>query len=155
MITEKLLERLYLLSDDVLYRDAVNFMHSIGEANSLSGSQMNGLLNIALGNPYSELLKFLQHQQARTTWKKQEAHVPGFYRKLQIKLQRLTVDTISSIAPEGKLSPEEQEELKKLIAQEFIQHLLAENGYMAYQIECKKKQEETQQSMYQRGGKRR
>src|SRR5436190_54293 len=72
MITEKQLERIRLLSDETLYKEAIDLMHSIGTANSLPPTQINGLLNVSLANTYNRLLEFVEHQRHRTTWNRRE-----------------------------------------------------------------------------------
>lgn len=133
MITEQLLARIRLLSDETLYKEAAELMRSIGAANSLPSTQINGLLNVSLANTYEHLLAFVQHQRDRTTWNKREYFIPDFYRKLFNKLQRLTSEHMSFVVQQGEVTLEERERIKTLLAREFIQHLLAENGYMALQ----------------------
>jgi hypothetical protein len=134
MITEKQLERIRLLSDETLYKEAIDLMHSIGTANSLPPTQINGLLNVALANTYNHLLKFVEHQRDRTTWNRREQrYLPDFYLKLFNKLQSLERQHLPFITQQDKPAPKDVEGIKMLLAREFIQHLLAENGYMALQ----------------------
>jgi hypothetical protein len=156
MITEKQLERIRLMSDETLYREAIDLMHSIGTANSLPSTQINGLLNVSLANTYDHLMEFVKHQRDRTTWNKREQqYVPDFYQKLFNKLQSLVREHLPSITPQGKPSSEDVEGIKMLIAREFIQHLLAENSYMALQARyhtTERKQGRPQGNRENRGG---
>ena len=130
MITQKEEERLHLLSDTQLYDQAVEFMRGI--ARKLPSTQINGLLNVSLGeNSYDELKHFVDAQYKRSTWKPSERHVPEFYRRLTQKFKELEqyASTILIDRVE-QASREDQEAMKMAIAREFIQHLLAENDYM-------------------------
>ena len=134
MITEKQLERIRLLSDETLYKEAGELMRSIGSANSLPPTQINGLLNVSLANTYDHLIKFVEYQRDRTTWNtREQKYVPDFYRKLFNKLQSLVREHVPSITLQGESSSEDVEVIKMLITREFIQHLLAENSYKALQ----------------------
>lgn len=126
MITEKEQEKIQLLSDTDLYPEAVEFMRSIGRP--IPSTQINGLLNVSLANTYDELNKFVEGQCKRTTWRRDQQHVPDFYRKLLQKLKKIE-SSIIKIRQE-KPSQEDAQALKMLLAREFIQHLLAENAYM-------------------------
>lgn len=129
MITEKQQAKIRLLSDTELYPQAVVFMRGIGR--SLPSTQINGLLNVSLANTYDRLEEFIEHQSKRKTWRREDAHIPDFYKRLANKLKQLETHALSimkSIAEEP--SREDMQALKMLLAREFIQHLLAENGYM-------------------------
>ncbi len=133
MITEKQLERIRLLSDETLYTEAIELMHSIGIANSLPSTQINGLINVSLANTYAHLMEFVQHQRDRTTWNgREQRFVPEFYHKLFNKLESLEEKQVPFITQQDSIEPEDKDVIKALIAREFIQHLLAENGYMAF-----------------------
>lgn len=130
MITQKEEEKLYILSDTELYPQAVEFMRGI--ARKLPATQINGLLNVSLGNnSYDQLKRFADSQYKRSTWKPGERHIPDFYRRLTLKFKDLEkyALTILNLRTE-KASAAEQEEMKMAVAREFIQHLLAENDYM-------------------------
>lgn len=132
MIGEREQVRIRLLSDNELYEQAVTFTRGIG--GTLPGSQINGLLNVALANTYEHLEEFVKHQHARSTWRANERHIPEFYRKLEHKLKELE-RLIPSLTDgrQTELSPEDRQTLKMLLAREFIQHVLAENGYQGVQ----------------------
>lgn len=129
MITEKQQVKIRLLSDSELYPQAVEFMHGIARA--LPSTQINGLLNVSLGSTYDQLQQFVEHQRERTTWRSSEQHIPIFYRELAKKLKELEryIPSIIKLGQE-KPSREDEQALKMELAREFIQHLLAENGYM-------------------------
>ncbi len=74
MITEQEQEKMRLLSDTELYPQAVEFMH--GVARQLPQTQINGLLNVSLASTYNQLEDFIDHQQKRTTWRREDAIFP-------------------------------------------------------------------------------
>jgi hypothetical protein len=129
MITNKQQAKIRLLSDNELYPQAVVFMRGIGR--SLPATQINGLLNVSLANTYDLLGEFIDRQGKRTTWRREDAHVRDFYKKLPNKLKQLEAYALAIMqsTPE-KSSREDIQAIKMLLAREFIQHLLAENGYM-------------------------
>lgn len=148
MISKKEYERIRLRSDTEFYHQARTFMQSIG--GTLPPTQVNGLLNVALANTYQHLKEFIAHQAERKTWKGQEQrYVPDFYRKLTHKLQEIerTVPLIA-LERQKELSQKEREEISTLLAREFIQHILAENGYQAIQRDQQEQLERGQHGTY-------
>jgi hypothetical protein len=129
MITEEQLAKIRLLSDTELYPQAVEFMR--GVARQLPPTQINGLLNVSLADTYDQLGKFIEQQGNRTTWRREDTHIPDFYKRLARKLKDLEKEALSIMKSRaGQPSPEDMQALKMLIAREFIQHVLAENAYM-------------------------
>lgn len=129
MITEQEQSQVRLLSDTELYQQAVQFMR--GVARQLPPTQINGLLNVSLANTYDELKDFIKSQRQRTTWRREDAHIPDFYRRLEVKLGELEKKATDIMKARAE-RPEQEDlnTLKMLLAREFIQHLLAENAYM-------------------------
>ncbi len=132
MTTERESEQIRLLSDTELYEQAVAFMHSIGK--KLPPTQINGLLNVSLANTYEQLQEFVQRQYQRTSWPREAQHVKDFYFRLVQKLKSIEayVPSVTRYRQE-KLTREDEQAIKMLLAREFIQHLLAENAYMEFQ----------------------
>jgi len=130
MITAEQEQRIEHLSDTELYPLAVEFMR--GVAKKLPTTQINGLVNVALGkNTYQQLKEFVEYQQNRSTWRASERHVPDFYRRFSNKFKDLEKYALTVIALQpAKTSPEGRDEIRIAIVREFIQHLLAENDYM-------------------------
>jgi hypothetical protein len=129
MISEQEQERIRLLSDNELYPQAVEFIRNMGRP--LPPTQINGLLNVSLANTYEQLKFFVKRQGERKTWRAAERHVEEFYRtRFPAKLRQLEayVSTITRSRQE-KASHEDEQAIKMELAREFIQHLLAENGY--------------------------
>lgn len=129
MITEKQQAKIRLLSDTELYPQAVVFMRGIGRP--LPATQINGLLNVSLANTYDQLERFIEHQRTRTTWRREDAHIPDFYKRLAQTLKQLEAYALSIMKSRAEQpSSEDMQTLKMLLAREFIQHVLAENAYM-------------------------
>ncbi len=129
MIDEKQQAKIRFLSDTELYPQAIEFMRGIGRP--LPATQINGLLNVSLANTYDRLGEFIQRQGNRKTWRREDAHIPDFYKRLPNKLKQIEayVQFIMQLTVEQP-SREDMQAVKMLLAREFIQHLLAENGYM-------------------------
>jgi hypothetical protein len=76
---------------------------------------------------YDRLTEFIQHQYERRTV---ERDVRDFYRRLEGQFKNLEARALSIIkARTQPPSREDLQMLKMLLAREFIQHVLAENGY--------------------------
>lgn len=156
MPTPAQLQKVWLLSDTVLYPEAVAFMRKLVEehdCNPLPASQVAGLLNVAESARYDELNRFVLHQRDRN-WPPSKSDIKTFYTALEEKLSlmqrkrlkdefHLLMDTAGRSASDIR---QEFDALMALLAREFIQHLLAENGALAAQVDDERKQ--------QRGGRR-
>jgi len=129
MISEQELLQIRLLSDYTLYPSAVAFMNELEKP--LPGNQANGLLNVSFANSYDQLVNYLQDQQARTTWPEGEKYIQQFYEDLEYKLIDIEQDYLPVVTQSRQevLSEEDTEEIKMLLAREFLQHILAENAY--------------------------
>jgi len=143
MPTPKQLQKVWLLSDTVLYSEAVTFMRGLvrdQECNPLPTSQVAGLLSIAEASDYGELSRFIVHQRERN-WPPSKRDIKTFYTALEEVLgtmyrKRLTdefrlLDGVSASERELK---SERDALMALLAREFIQHLVAENGLLAAEV---------------------
>ena len=135
MPSSQQLQQLWNLSDDILYPEAVAFMRRLvneqGSA-TLPASQVTGLLNIADASIYSELVRFIQHQRERN-WPESKKDIKTFYTEFEkwlttVKNRRLRDEF--HLVQAGQ-SHQEIDELMALLAQDFIQHLIAENGLLA------------------------
>ncbi|SRR5216683_4701083 len=131
-------ERLWNLSDNVLYPEAVTFLQRLVNEKgcaTLPTSQVTGLLNIANAATYKELERFIQHQRERN-WPMSKKDIETFYTELEkwlttVKNRRLK-DEFHLVQEGGR--NEEIDELMALVAHDFIQHLVAENGVLAVKI---------------------
>lgn len=133
------LERLWNLSDNVLYPEAVAFVRWLVNEKGclmLPASQVTGLLNIANTESYTELGRFIRHQQERN-WPESRKDIKTFYTELEkwfttVKNRRLKEEF--HLVQEGRNSRETSQEIDELmnfLAHDFIQHLVAENALLA------------------------
>ena len=118
--------RINLLSDTVLYDDAMAFVNEHPELPDMR--QLIGLASFS--EKWTDLLAYIKHQAGRD-WGNR-THYKTFYDKLRQYLEtglRQRVKTEFSLVDEGLSRKEEKAVLDKwaqLLAQEFVQHLVAE-----------------------------
>ena len=143
MLSNAQLQKIYLLSDTVLYPEAVSFMRKLvqeQECDPLPASQVAGLLSIAEATRYDELHRFVLHQRDRN-WPPSKRDIKTFYTVLEEVLslmQRKRLKDEFHLMPDmqGRSVSEVRQEIDELLARlahEFIQHLVAENGVLAVQ----------------------
>ena len=135
------LQKIWLLSDTVLYPEAVSFIHKlveVQECNPLPASQVSGLLSIAESSKYDDLYRFVLHQRDRD-WPPSRRDIKTFYTALEevlslMRRKRLKDEFHLVADAQGHSVHEMRQEsdaLMALLAREFIQHLVAENGLLA------------------------
>ena len=95
MSTLRQLQKIWLLSDTVLYVEAVAFIQRLVDkegCNPLPASQVNGLFSIAESSRYSELRQFVEHQRDRD-WQPSKRDIKTFEVRLRVdnKDRRLAV----------------------------------------------------------------
>jgi hypothetical protein len=147
----KLRQKVWLLSDTVLYPEAVAFIRclvgqyktalpssltylaqlvqTMGTSNPLPTSQVAGLLNIARLVEYDELSRFVAHQRERN-WPENKRSIKIVYTALERYFSDIYKRRISSEFHLTTDSGQQLKEVMALLAQEFVQHLLAENGLL-------------------------
>jgi len=150
------LQKIWLLSDTVLYTEAVDFVQRLVRQGDdpLPMSQVNGLLNITASKSYAELQRFVVHQRDRN-WPFPKMNIKRFYTSLEAVLERMQRERLRNefhlLRDVSGCSIEdirqEIDALMALLAREFIQHVLAENGVLLQQTE-----EERKRTKEQRGG---
>lgn len=131
-------QKISLLSDTVLYPEAVAFMRRLVDkegCNPLPTSQVNGLFSIAESSRYGKLREFVEHQRDRD-WPPSKRDIKTFYTRLEQEFthleRRLAVEFGLTKDEHGRpVSDADQNEMLALLAREFIQHILAENGVIA------------------------
>jgi hypothetical protein len=149
MLSTAQLRKIQLLSDTVLYTDAVNFIRRLvqdQECAPLPNKQANGLLSIAEAAKYRDFKDFITNQKERD-WLSDKGNLKTFYDVLcefmdEMKKKRLRGEFQLIIAESGRPSSEirhEEDALMILLAREFIQHLIAENGLLLAKEEEKKR----------------
>ena len=143
MLSNAQLQKIYLLSDTVLYSEAVSFIRKLVQeegCDPLPTSQIAGLLSIAEATRYDELHRFVMHQRDRN-WPPSKRDIKTFYTVLEEVLslmQRKRLKDEFHLMPDmqGRSVSEVRQEIDELLARlahEFIQHLVAENGVLAVQ----------------------
>ena len=129
----------YVLSDTVLYPEAVAFVRKLvvdEECAPLPPSQIAGLLNIAHFNTYTKLYDFILHQRDRD-WPESKSDVKKFYTALEryfADMARRRIKDEFHLLREGlnaRDAKEMTEDIMILLAQEFIQHFITENNLLA------------------------
>ncbi len=147
MLTTEQLQKISLLTDTVLYPEAVAFIRQLikeEDCDPLPSSQVNGLLNVAAFSKYSELYAFVVHQRDRN-WPPSRADIKKFYTALEkylTSLQKRRLKDELHLVTDGLNSSDarqESEELMAALVNDFIQHLVAENGLLAAEIADNKK----------------
>lgn len=139
MPSSEQLQILWNLSDTVLYAEAVAFIRRLvydEECMPLPATQVTGLLNISNASSYAELDRFIRHQRDRN-WPESRKDIKTFYTQLDklladIKNRRLRDEFhLVQTKQNNKETIQEIDELMALLAHDFIQHLIAENGLLA------------------------
>jgi len=138
MLTTEQLLKIALLTDTVLYPEAVAFIRQLvneEESDPLPLSQVNGLLNVAASSKYSELYTFVVHQRDRN-WPQSKADIKKFCAALErylTNMQRRRLKDEFHLVTDGLNGSDarrESEELMAAMAYDFIQHLVAENDLL-------------------------
>jgi hypothetical protein len=134
---EEQLRYIRVLSDTALYKRAMDFLNAevqidrqLVPRSPLPNTQINGLLNVAQANTYSELIDFIKHQRDRT-WQGKRAHIKVFYEDLERVIREMPEFAKNEgLIAEGLSIEQNRKEIHRisgLLACEFIQHLAAEN----------------------------
>ncbi|HZO72940.1 MAG TPA: hypothetical protein VFB60_12115 [Ktedonobacteraceae bacterium] len=150
------LQKIALLSDTVLYNEAVAFIRKLvkeQDCNPLPASQVNGLLSIAESASYDELYRFVVHQRDRN-WPPSKRDIKTFYTALEQELslmyrKRLKDEFLLLTQQSAQEIRKEASAVMALLAREYIQHLVAENGVLQAEADDKRKQHR-----YQKQGRR-
>lgn len=145
------LQKIALLSDTVLYNDAVAFIRKLVQEQDcapLPTSQVNGLFSIAESASYDELYRFVVHQRDRN-WPPSKRDIKTFYTALEQELslmyrKRLKDEFLLLTQQSAQELRREANDLMALLAREYIQHLMAENGVLLAAADDKRKQERQQ-----------
>lgn len=148
MLTPVQMKKIWLLSDTVLYPEAVAFMQKhVRGSEPLPTSQVTGLFNAAASEQYPALYQFVTHQRDRN-WPYTKMYIKKFYTALEEALTRLHRTRLTNEFHlledvSGRSVNEirqEMDELMALLAREFIQHVLAENGVLLRAEEERRRQ---------------
>ncbi len=122
-------KKLWLISDTILYPEAVIFMRELADDEEVKhlpdNNQVMGLLNIVENARYSHIIDYIRHQIDRKVDKIFYERLFQALRAMQQK--RLQEEFQLVTAPPTK---QEMDELMLLLAREFIQHIIAEHGML-------------------------
>ncbi len=141
MLSPMQFQQVWSLSDEVLYREAVIFIHQLikrEDCQPLPTNQVRSLLNIAKGFQYNELERYIEHQRERD-WNVKNRYLKTFYTELEKLLSTMKHERLRQefqLLTDELTSVEMMREIDELMAQlahEFIQHLLAENALLVSQ----------------------
>jgi hypothetical protein len=139
MLSREQLQKISLLSDTLLYPEAVAFIRRLvqeEDCDPLPTSQVTGLLSIAEASKYDELYRFVVHQRERN-WPPSRSDIKKFYTELEKVLslmQRKRLKDEFRLVTDGLSAGDARQESDTLmasLARDFIQHLVAENVLLA------------------------
>ncbi len=145
------LQKIALLSDTVLYNEAVAFIRKLVREQDcvpLPTSQVNGLFSIAESANYDELYRFVVHQRDRN-WPPSKRDIKTFYTALEQELslmyrKRLKDEFLLLTQQSAQEIRKEVNDIMALLAREYIQHLVAENGVLLAEADDKRRQNRQQ-----------
>jgi hypothetical protein len=133
MLTPEQELKISLLSDAVLYPEAVTFM---GRLSPLPTSQIMGLLNNTHAPSYGQFYEYVIHQRDRN-WEGAKRATKVFYTELEKTLSQMrknrVIQEFRLLTPgrSSQQAKQEEDEVMTALAREFIQHLVAENNLRA------------------------
>jgi hypothetical protein len=131
-LNEKILQKIRLLSDNLLYQEAVDFVAEFATENDIpENSQLIGLLEHS--GQSDDMKRFIDRQEGRD-WPDKKKHYKDFYSRLSRYLNGLRNRTKNelNLVPTGLARKEEQKKVNEvypLLAQEYIRHLVSEALY--------------------------
>lgn len=145
-LTPAQVRKLNVLSDTVLYPDAVGLINKLvleEEADPLPSTQIVGLLSISWANTYGEFYKFVVHQRDRD-WSAAKSDIKKFYTDLERYLTALVrrVRGEFQLIPQGldvKSTRQMTDDIMALLVQDLVQHLAAENNRLAVEVSRRRK----------------
>lgn len=147
MLSEAQLQKIALLSDTVLYAEAIDFIRELvdeQDCSPLPTSQMKGLQSIAESYQYDEIHRYIFHQYKERNWPENKQSIRIVYEaldKLFTTMKNKRLKDVFHLVSEGRSSKEtrdESNELMALLAREFIQHMVAENGLLEVEERARK-----------------
>lgn len=138
MPTREQLQQLEVVSDNILYPEAIAFIRRLVQEEDcmpLPASQVAGLLSISKNASYADFSRFIRHQRDRN-WPDSRKDIKTFYTELEkhltsIRNKRLRDEFHLVHSHEtAKATQQETDAMMMLVAHDFIQHLIAENGLL-------------------------
>ena len=154
MLSDAQLQKIELLSDTVLYSEAVAFMRQLineQDCSPLPTSQVKGLQSIAESYQYTAIHRYIQHQFERS-WPDSKRSIKVLYTELDrlfttMKNQRLGNEFhLLTKEPKSREGQQESNALMAALAREFIQHMIAENGLLEVEERARKAREQRERT---------
>jgi hypothetical protein len=148
VLSEEQINRIALLSDEVLYPEAVDFMRQLLDKKGcepLPNSQVNGLHAISLALNYQALRDFVIHQTGRN-WLASKRNIEIFYQNLKKYMESMQKNRLKAefhlLDDQGGVQAirAQAEELMAQVMAEFIQHVVAENSRLLGEKEQQKEE---------------
>jgi hypothetical protein len=148
VLSEEQLNRIALLSDEVLYPEAVSLIRQLldeEDCEPLPNSQINGLHAISLALNYQALRDFVTHQTERN-WSASKRNIEIFYQNLKKYMESMQKKRLKTefhlLDDQGGVQAmrAQTEELMAQLMAEFIQHVVAENSRLLGEQEQQKEE---------------
>jgi hypothetical protein len=132
-LTDEQRKKVWLVSDAILYPEAVTFMRELWEHEEVKqlpkAAQIMGLLNIIKSSTYDDVVRYINHQIERNVdrvfYEKLRQALTAMQRKRMQEEFQLVISQ-----PTRREEDAEKKELMLLLAREFIQHIIAENDML-------------------------
>ena len=150
----KQLQKIGLLSDTVLYPEAVAFIRRLvdeQDCSPLPTSQVKGLQSIAESYQYDEIHRYIVHQFERN-WPESKRSIKILYTELDrlfttMKNKRLR-DEFHLMSEErgSKEARATEDALMAALAREFIQHMVAENRLLEIEEKARRAREQRERT---------
>ena len=134
-VTTEQVQKICLLSDGELYKNAVDFVKTYYSPKKVSKAQLSGLQNAVGASDLHEIFRYINNRLARNTTPED---LKSFYGALKDSLNSLRskVQEVQFVVKPEKTTRTQDREVKKeidqyayLLAKEYIQHLIAEYNY--------------------------
>ena len=133
-VTTEQVQKICLLSDDELYKNAVDFVETYYSP-KVSKTQLSGLQNAVGAGNRSEIFSYIENRLARSTTTED---LKNFYQALRDYLNSLhsKVQEVQFVVKPEKTTRAQDRQVKTeidqyayLLSKEYIQHLIAECNY--------------------------
>lgn len=129
IVDRKAKEKIQVLSDNELYRDALDFVEAQGTVEGRT--QLVSLLSYT--QSWDDLSRFVQHQ-SRRDWIGRKSYYGHYYTALDSDLRQLYQRVMAWFPPSADYQTKKEvrewnETYAIHVAREFVQHLVFENSY--------------------------
>lgn len=157
MLSEAQLQKIGLLSDTILYPEAVAFIRRLVNEEDclpLPTSQVKGLQSIAESYQYDQIYRYIVHQYKERSWPENKQSISKLYEgldKLFTTMKNKRLRDEFHLVSEGRSSQETNEEINALMAAlacDFIQHMIAENGLLQLEENARRNSARREQGNY-------